>query len=102
MSDLCLDSYYCLTLSEIPREHLIPVLKVLGGALGPARTSVARHYCCLELFTFTRAHVCVSPAQESVSGLVVDLESVALDDFSVPVASQPAQLLSTRIVVFER
>src|SRR6266702_6205695 len=99
MGDLCLDSYYCLTFFELPREHLIPLLKILSGALGPARTSPSRPYCCLELFTLTRAHVCVSLAQESVSSLIVDLEPVTLDDFSVPDASKPAQILSNRIVV---
>src|SRR5437867_3753994 len=101
MGDLCFDSYYCLTLAELSGEHLIPVLKVLCGALGPARTSTARRYRCVELFAFTCADVCVPPAQESVSSLIVDLESVALDYLSIPAASQPAQILSNGIVVFE-
>src|SRR5438445_11862702 len=102
MSQVSLYSKYRLPLSKPSIQHLRPMSQVLLRALRAIWTRSTSVDVDTEIFRSTGADVRVSLFQNLLRMLVVNWNPVASNVLGIPLAFQPANILSDQIIVLER
>ena len=93
-----LNSHHSLSLVICSIQHSIPAKEIFVRRQFPTRTSLANLRLFLKIFASTCADVSVAILENFFSVFVIDRESVALNKFGIPLATEPFQILPDYII----